>query len=282
MTVERSERRPAWYAVSPGKWGDWITILHPPYTAWHLSYVLIGAGLATHINAERLVATLLAFALAVGVAAHALDEVRGRPLGTSIPSSILAAVAGVSLCGAAALGAVGISQVGWGLAPFIAVGVVLVVAYNLELFHGRLHNDFVFAVSWGAFPLLTAYYAQTGRFSLSALCGAVFAYRPLEGTENTQYRGPRHPAPGDGGIRGAGLPRREPANHRSGVSAPALGADPHHPLLVKLRTRGGPCHYPSRPLDGVAELHAANPAGDRRSRASLAPHSGLEHRRSTR
>ncbi len=176
MTVERSERRPAWYAASPGKWGDWITILHPPYTAWHLSYVLIGAGLATHINAERLVATLLAFALAVGVAAHALDELRGRPLGTSIPSSILAAVAGASLCGAAALGAVGISQVGWGLAPFIAVGVVFVVAYNLELLDGRLHNDFVFAVSWGAFPLLTAYYAQTGRFSLSALCGAVFAF----------------------------------------------------------------------------------------------------------
>jgi hypothetical protein len=176
MSVEGSQRRPAWYAASPGKWGDWITILHPPYTAWHLSYVLIGAGLATHINAERLVATLLAFFLAVGVAAHALDELRGRPLGTAIPSSVLAAVAGASLCAAAALGAIGISQVGWGLAPFIAVGVVLVVAYNLELFHGRLHNDFVFAASWGAFPLLTAYYAQTGRFSLSALCGAVFAY----------------------------------------------------------------------------------------------------------
>jgi hypothetical protein len=89
---------------------------------------------------------------------------------------VLAAVAGVSLCAAAALGAVGISQVGWGLAPFIAIGVVLVIAYNLELWDGRLHNDFVFAASWGAFPLLTAYYAQTGRFSLSAVCGAVFAY----------------------------------------------------------------------------------------------------------
>jgi hypothetical protein len=170
------DRRPAWYAASPGRWRDWVTILHPPYTAWHLSYVLIGAGLATHVNAERLVATLLAFALAVGVAAHALDELRGRPLGTSVPSSVLTSVAAASLVAAAVLGAIGITQVGWGLAPFIAVGVVLVVGYNLELWGGRLHNDVVFAAGWGAFPLLTSYYAQTGRLGLSALCGAGFAY----------------------------------------------------------------------------------------------------------
>jgi hypothetical protein len=170
------DRRPAWYAASPGRWRDWVTILHPPYTAWHLAYVLIGAGLATHVNAERLVATLLAFALAVGLAAHALDELRGRPLGTSVPSSALASVAAASLVAAAVLGAIGITQVGWGLAPFIAVGVVLVVGYNLELWGGRLHNDFVFAAGWGAFPLLTSYYAQTGRLSWSALCGAGFAY----------------------------------------------------------------------------------------------------------
>jgi hypothetical protein len=170
------DRRPAWYAASPGRWRDWVTILHPPYTAWHLAYVLIGAGLATHVNAERLVATLLAFALAVGVAAHALDELRGRPLGTSVPSSALTSVAAASLVAAAVLGAIGITQVGWGLAPFIAVGVVLVVGYNLELWGGRLHNDVVFAAGWGAFPLLTSYYAQTGRLSLSAVCGAGFAY----------------------------------------------------------------------------------------------------------
>ena len=85
-------------------------------------------------------------------------------------------MAAVALCGAVVLGAVGIHRVGWGLAGFIAVGVVLVVAYNLELWGGRLHNDVLFAVAWGAFPLLTAYYAQTATLRPAAVCGALFAY----------------------------------------------------------------------------------------------------------
>jgi hypothetical protein len=151
-------------------------VLHPPYTAWHLSYVMIGAGLAPHVSVERLIATLLAFALAVGVAAHALDELRGRPLHTSIPSPVLGAAAAVTLAAAAGLGFAGIRRVGWGLAGFIAVGVILVVAYNLELWGGRLHSDAVFAAAWGAFPVLTAYYAQANTLRLAAVLGAVYAY----------------------------------------------------------------------------------------------------------
>jgi hypothetical protein len=170
------ERRPAWYAASPGSWRDWVTVLHPPYTAWHLAYVLIGASLAPHLSISRLVATLIAFGLAVGISAHALDELRGRPLGTGIASPVLVAAASVSLAGAVALGLVGINRVGWGLAAFIAVGAGLVLVYNLELWNGRLHNDVVFAMSWGAFPLLTAYYAQAAALRFSAVLGAAFAY----------------------------------------------------------------------------------------------------------
>ena len=168
--------RPAWYAASPGKWRDWLTILHPPYTAWHLSYVLIGAAMAPRFHVERLVATLLAFGLAVGIGAHGLDELRGRPLNTSISSGVLAAVSGASIAGAVVIGALGIAQVGWGLAIFIAVGIVLVVAYNMELWHGRLHNDVTFALAWGSFPLLTAYYAQASTLRPAAVAGAAFAY----------------------------------------------------------------------------------------------------------
>lgn len=167
--------RPAWYAASPGTWRDWVTILHLPYTSWHLSYVLIGAALAPVFGLDRLLGTLLAFALAVGVAAHALDELRGRPLGTSISSSVLVGAACVSLAGAVLIGVVGTEKVGWGLGIFIAVGVLLVIGYNLELWHGRLHNDAVFALAWGAFPLLTAYYAQAGTIRLPAVVGAAFA-----------------------------------------------------------------------------------------------------------
>ncbi len=168
--------RPAWYSARRGPGRDWISVLHVPYTAWHLGYVLIGAGLAAHVSIERLGATLVAFFLAVGVAAHGLDEVAGRPLGTTIPAPALVGVSVASLAGAVAIGIVGIGRVGWGLAWFIGVGVVLVVGYNLELAGGRMHNDTVFALSWGSFPLLTAYYAQTGTVRLSAVVGAGFAF----------------------------------------------------------------------------------------------------------
>jgi len=172
----RAGARPAWYAASPGKWRDWLTLIHPPYTAWHLSYVLVGAAMAPQFHLGRLLATLAAFALAVGLGAHALDELRGRPLGTRIPSPVLVSVAAVSICGAVVLGAFGAEQVSWALAVFIAAGVALVLAYNLELGHGRLHNDTTFALGWGSFPLVTAYYAQAATLRPAVVAGAAFAY----------------------------------------------------------------------------------------------------------
>jgi hypothetical protein len=168
---------PAWYAAAGRtRRRDWWTILHPPYTAWHLGYVLLGAGLAAHVDDGRLAATLVAFGLAVGVAAHALDELRGRPLDTSIPSPVLIVVAVVALAGAIAVGGLAITWVGWNLLWFIGTGSVFVVAYNLELWDGRLHNDVVFAAAWGAFPVLTAYYIQTGTIRPGAVFASAFAF----------------------------------------------------------------------------------------------------------
>src|ERR1700694_2292369 len=168
---------PAYYAARTTGWRrDIWAVLHPPYTAWHLSYVLIGASLAPTLSVFRLVATVLAFFLAVGIAAHALDELRGRPLQTEIPAGVLWAAAGIGLAGAVALGFAGLTVVGWWLLPFIAMGVFFVFAYNLELLRGRVHGDFWFALSWGAFPVLTAYFAQTGKLSLAALAAAAAGY----------------------------------------------------------------------------------------------------------
>ena len=151
-------------------------VLHPPYTAWHLSYVVIGAGLAPSLDVKRLAATVLAFFLAVGISAHALDELRGRPLQTDLAAKTLWAAAILGLVGAVGLGLAGVFVVGPGLLPFIAAGVLFVFAYNLELLGGRLHGDFWFALSWGAFPVVTAYFAQTGRLSFAAVAVAVAAY----------------------------------------------------------------------------------------------------------
>jgi hypothetical protein len=170
-----SQERPAFYAARPGGWRDWWTLLHPPYTAWHLAYVVIGACLAPVVNTTRLVATLLAFFLAVGVAAHALDEMHGRPLRTRIPMPALVCAAVVGLAGALVLGVAGVVQVGWVLVPFLVAGPLFVVGYNFEVFGGLIHNDVGFAATWGAFPVLTAYVAQTGTLDLAPVLAAAGA-----------------------------------------------------------------------------------------------------------
>jgi hypothetical protein len=170
------EPRPAFYAAGSGGWKDWWTLLHPPYTAWHLAYVVIGASLAPRLELSRLVATLLAFFFAVGLAAHALDELHGRPLGTRIPTPVLIAVTVAGLIGAVILGVIGLSRVGWPLIPFMVLGPVLVVAYNWELFGGLFHSDLGFALAWGSFPVLVAYVAQTGRLALAPVVAAAAAF----------------------------------------------------------------------------------------------------------
>jgi hypothetical protein len=170
------EGRPAFYAARVGGWRDWWTLLHPPYTAWHLAYVVIGACLAPTVNVTRLVATLLAFFFAVGLAAHSLDELNGRPLGTRIPAGALVTVTVVGLAAAVALGIAGVSRVGWALIPFLVLGPLLVVAYNFELFGGVIHNDAGFALAWGSFPVLVAYVAQTNRLAVSPVIAAAAAF----------------------------------------------------------------------------------------------------------
>jgi hypothetical protein len=152
-----------------------VTLLHLPYTAWHLSYVAIGAALAPAWRPERMAWTLLAFFLALGIGAHALDELRGRPLGTAIPSAVLWVLAAISVAAAVAIGAVAAHHWTAWLYPAVAAGTFLVAAYNLELFGGRFHSDLWFALAWGAFPLLTAYLACAERLDAAALVAAAFA-----------------------------------------------------------------------------------------------------------
>lgn len=176
LTPQRPATPPAYYAAHGGGWRQWRTVLHPPYTAWHLAYVVLGAALAPQVDVTTLVATLVAFFLAVGLAAHALDELQGRPLRTSIPAGQLLVAVGIGLAGATALGAYGVTRVGWVLVPCIVAGVILVVAYNAELFGGILHSDLGFALAWGAFPVLTAYVAETRTMAVAPVLAAGGAF----------------------------------------------------------------------------------------------------------
>jgi len=184
-TAPGSVERPAFYALRSGGWRDLVTLLHPPYTAWHLSYVALGAAAAPVVHADRLLAALAAFFLAVGVSAHALDELQGRPLGTALPRATLVALAVAGLAGAVAIGVAGAVVVSASLVPFVLAGGFLVVAYNLELFGGRFHSDRWFALAWGAFPAFTGYWVQAlelrpaGVLVAAACCMLSLAQRRL-------------------------------------------------------------------------------------------------------
>jgi len=161
--------RPAFYALPGGGWRDLVTLLHPPYTAWHLSYVALGAAAASSFDLGRLGAALAAFFLAVGVAAHALDELNGRPLGTALSDRALIALAVLGLAGACAIGVAGVVGVSATLIPFVLAGAFLVLAYNLELGGGAFHTDLWFALAWGGFPALTGFWACALRFEWPGL-----------------------------------------------------------------------------------------------------------------
>jgi hypothetical protein len=167
--------KPAFYALERGGWRDYVTLLHVPYTAWHLSYVVVGGCLAASVSWDRLGLTVLAFILAMGIGAHALDELAGRPLGTAIPAPVLVVLAIASIVAACAIGiAVALDFSLW-IVPLIAIGAFLVPAYNLELFDGRFHSDLWFAVAWGAFPVITGYVACEGSPRLVAVLAAGWA-----------------------------------------------------------------------------------------------------------
>jgi hypothetical protein len=191
--------RPAFYALESGGWRDYMTILHLPYTAWHLSYVAIGAGLTPELEGRRLLAALASFFLALGIGAHALDELHDRPLKTDIPDGVLVALAALSIGGAIAIGvAASLLWTPW-LLLFVATGGFLVVAYNLELFGGAFHSDLWFGVAWGAFPVLATYFVTAEELTETAVIGAFFALATslAQRVLSTQVRNIRRRGTGD-------------------------------------------------------------------------------------
>lgn len=180
---------PAFYARRGNALSDWWTLLHPPYTVWHLSYVVLGAALAPARDWTALAASVLAFFLAVGLAAHALDELQGRPLRTAIGTTTLWTVAVLALAAAVVLGIVGAffrDGTNWALVVAVPLGALLVVGYNLELFDGRLHTDRVFAWAWGGFPVVVGFVAQAPPARLGLVVSAAAMTLAAVGTSYAQ------------------------------------------------------------------------------------------------
>jgi hypothetical protein len=186
---------PAFYARTGSPIGDLITILHPPYTLWHLSYVAIGAALAPSVDWLILLGTVIAFAFGLGVGAHALDELHDRPLSTGLTAGWLQVLGwgglAVSFCVAVAAAFV-ISPMAllWG-----AAGVALAAGYALE-WSALVHSTVGFGLAWGAFPVLVGYWAQTEEVSLAvmAMAAAAAALSMAQRTLSTPARHVRRDA----------------------------------------------------------------------------------------
>jgi hypothetical protein len=162
-----TDERPAFYAPTGSLLGDLVSLLHVPYTLWHLSYVPIGAALAPTLDLRILAGTLAAFLFGLGIGAHALDEVKSRPLGTRLSDRALWWLGTGAMAVSMAIAIAG----GFVVSPWVplwaAAGIILAVGYALEW--PVLHSDLGFGLAWGAFPLLVGYWAQTGTVTVPVL-----------------------------------------------------------------------------------------------------------------
>ena len=180
MTVKNTmpEAKPAWYFVSSSsKLGDLVNLIHLPYTGMVLSFVVIGAAAAPRAYPDRLVATLAAYFLGLGVGAHALDQLEpnGSHYVQSLTRGDLAVLGAVGMTGAAAIGAYYSATVAPLLALFILAGVFFALAYALPTFiaGGLFHNNLSFAFAWGYLPYLTSYYVNSQSIAPVVLLGGL-------------------------------------------------------------------------------------------------------------
>jgi hypothetical protein len=167
-------QKPAWYTVEGhGVFTDLVNLLHPPYTIWHLSYVLMGIALSPMIYLDRSAAVLFSFFMGLGIGAHALDETMGNPLKTRLSKRGLYTIGVLSLAFATLIGAYYVVTLSAFLLPIVLVEVFFALTYNLESFNGKFHNAVVFSISWGILPFLAGYFVNTLSVSVGALLASL-------------------------------------------------------------------------------------------------------------
>jgi len=161
------------------KFRAFIGMLFLPYTGMCISFTIIGSMLSESIAWDRVLSIFIIYFLALGVSAHAADNLGSKkikPWGNYFSTFELRLMVIGGLSVSYMLGIYYIIT----FAPlllFIAIieGFFL-FAYNFELFNGLFHNNFWFAVSWGALPLLAGFVIQTNSFSVLSLISSIMAF----------------------------------------------------------------------------------------------------------
>jgi len=173
----QSDRLSEWFVPKFGSRNFRISvgILFLPYTGMVLSFAIWGS-LSVEYSLDRIVSICLLYFFAIGISAHCLDALGSpkKPWG-NISSRTLWLTSILSLIISCSIGLYYAFLDSWLLFPIGILEGFFLFAYNLELFHGKFHNNTSFVISWGVLPVFAGSAIQTNSISLEALIFSVFA-----------------------------------------------------------------------------------------------------------
>jgi len=146
-----------------------------------LSYVLIGAALSPSIYLNRVILTLLAYFLGLGLSAHALNELHARHWGDALRKSELEILFVVPFVAAMLIAAYGIIVLyaasgvltSLVLLAFVSLESFFLFAYNTDRWSGIFHSDMSFAFSWAALPTVISYFVNASTIGIVAVLVAL-------------------------------------------------------------------------------------------------------------
>jgi len=167
----QSDRLSEWFVPKFGSRNFRLSmgILFLPYTGMVMSFAVWGS-LSVEFSLDRLVSICLLYFLAVGISAHCLDALgsKKKPWG-NISRTKLWLVSIISLTLSFSIGLYYAFLDSWLLFPIgIAEGFFL-LAYNLELFRGKFHNNASFIISWGILPVFAGAAIQSNSISVETM-----------------------------------------------------------------------------------------------------------------
>jgi len=167
----QSDRLSEWFVPKFGSRNFRLSmgILFLPYTGMVVSFAVWGS-FSVEFSPDRLVSICLLYFLAVGISAHCLDALgsKNKPWG-NISRTKLWLVSIISLTLSFSIGLYYAFLDSWLLFPIgIAEGFFL-LAYNLELFRGKFHNNASFIISWGILPVFAGAAIQSNSISVETM-----------------------------------------------------------------------------------------------------------------
>jgi hypothetical protein len=134
-----------------------------------VSFAIWGS-LSVEFSLDRLVSIVLLYFFAIGVSAHCLDALgsKKKPWG-HLPKTKLLAASIISLVISFSIGLYFVFLDSWLLFPIGVIEVFFLFAYNLELFHGKFHNNASFVISWGILPVFAGAIIQSNTISVETI-----------------------------------------------------------------------------------------------------------------